>query len=241
MFFKLFGRKISDEATFHSHASKDINESENCSVKENSNIQTLYFKHGQMYKIVGNQDNWYDPKYIVSDGKKYDMECVRSISSIKCPRFYFLDVSDGYGITGSMDYVVQKKAANLRIKGMIAESDACYKKSIKLMKASGIPYTMSQYLYFAKDLLKEGRFLESEKEERKIYFLFKTCKKAVTSDPNCRPYITQEDREYYRIKYFIPESAPKSISSYTRMKRANTVNFQKLCEAAKNAGIVIKQ
>lgn len=202
--------------------------------------QTLYFKKGQLRKIVGNKQNWYDPRYIISDGIKYDMESVESILSINIPVFAFNDGFAGYGTTGSLDYVVRMKAANLRQKGMIAESDACYRKAILLMQASGIPYDMTPFLYFAKDLLREGRFSESEIEEDKIYKLFGTSRKKVNSNPEYRPYITQEDREYYRIKYFLPEIAPKSISGYTRMKRLRSENFKKIMAAAEAKGIKIQ-
>lgn len=204
-----------------------------------SGQQTLYFKNGQLLRIVGNQDNWYDPKYIVSDGKKYDVESVDGIRSVQIPRFVFSDFMSGYGVTGSLDYVLRMKAANLREKGLIEESDACYRKAIALMKCSGVPYDMTPYLYFAKDLLREGRFEESEAEEEKIYKLFHTTRSIVNSNPDVRPYITQEDREYYRIKYLLPNVAPKSISGYTRMKKENTPNFQKIYAAATSAGITI--
>lgn len=204
------------------------------------NEQILYFKDGQLYKIIGNQENWYDPKYIVSDGKMYNMESVSEIESIVSPRFVFSDWMSGYGITGSMDYVVRMKAANLRNKGLVAESDACYKKAIVLMRMSGVPYDITPYLYFAKDLLREGRFSESEEQEEKIYTMFNTSREKINSDENSRPYITQEDREYYRIKYLLPDIAPKSISGYTKMKRIGSKNFENIRIAAINAGIDIK-
>ena len=202
--------------------------------------QALFFKDGQLYKIIGNQDNWYDPKYIISNGRQYNMESLSDIESMVAPTFIFKDWMSGYGITGSLDYIVRMKAENLRSKGLIAESDSCYRKAIDLMQKSGVPYDMTPYLYFAKDLLKEGRFAESEEEEEKIYKLFKTTRKIVNSGPDSRPYITQEDREYYRIKFLLFNVAPKTISAYTRMKKQNTENFQKIYSAATAAGIEIK-
>lgn len=203
-------------------------------------LQTVYFRKGAMYKVLhGDPDSWYDARYLVSDGVLYDLESKEDLQRIVIPDFGFNDCMEGYGVTGSLDYVVRMKAARLREKGMIPESDACYRKSIELMHKSGIGYDMTPYLYFAKDLLREGRFEESEIEEEKIYRLFNTTKSAVCSDPEFRPYITQEDREYYRLKYAAPESAPKSISGYTRMKRANSANFQKLLKVAHFHGIEI--
>ncbi len=202
--------------------------------------QVLYFKHGQLYKIVGDQNNWYDPDYVIYDRKTYNMNSIADITSMHIPHFVFGNWMEGYGITGSLDYVVRMKAANLRNKGLIAESDECYRKSIELMRSSGVPYDMTPYLYLAKELLREGRFEESEKEENKIYAIFQTNRDRVNADPNVRPYITKEDREYYRIKYMLPSIAPKSISGYTKMKRSQSPNFLKIYEAASKAGIYIE-
>ena len=167
------------------------------------------------------------------------METMDGIRALTVRMFAFPDAFSGYGVTGSLDYVVRMKAANLRNKGMIEESNECYRKANILMKASGIAYDMTPYLYLAKELLREGCFLESEAEEEKVYAMWNTSREIVSSDPDTRPYITQEDREYYRIKYLLPEIAPKSISGYTKMKRNNTPNFQKIAEIAKQAGIEI--
>ncbi|MBO5837291.1 MAG: hypothetical protein J6Q92_05295 [Oscillospiraceae bacterium] len=75
------------------------------------NEQILYFKDGQLYKIIGNQENWYDPKYIVSDGSRYDLSDPTEISRIPVPDFGVTDVLSGYGSTGMIDYVLRMKSA----------------------------------------------------------------------------------------------------------------------------------
>lgn len=321
--------------------------------------QTLYFRNGKLIKIEhGDPNDWYDARYIVSDRKKYDLELFSDIVQIKVPKFSSPDAFDNYGITGSLDYVLRMKAGRLREKGMIPESDACYRKATILMRESGNGYDEKPYLYLAKELLREGRFDESELEEKRIkellsskssasdytYNQIDSCLKSCaicqtdlieihyemgTCDtcsiyhgrvyslsgkdkrfprfpqfileqkcihPDCRhtispyfdpswngkidfrgkrhnailisnrpfkidvnasekqqyqsyldymeknykPYITQEDREYYRIKYLLPNLAPKSISGYTRMKRSKSENFMKILKAAQDAGINIK-
>lgn len=74
--------------------------------------QVLYFKHGQLYKIVGDQNNWYDPAYIVSDGIEYDLSSKIDISKIQVPSFVIDDVLSGRGATGSLDYVLRMKSSN---------------------------------------------------------------------------------------------------------------------------------
>ena len=327
--------------------------------------QTIYFKNGKMYKVYPtDKESWYDARYLVSDGKTYDLEDVKDIKRIPTPDFNKYDpMMEGYGVTGSLDYVIRMKAANARKKGLIAESDELYKKAIVLMQKSGIGYDIKPYLYFAKDLLREGRFEESEREEKRAYTIFEnlnkkiayphetlsqklfydtlenckrfkidyiemmwhngTCEKCAIYHgrlycisgkdkrlpklpkfiiekggeihPGCRhsfrcidpeiyetipfrggdadiftvsnrpfiddrtdeekkareitlskikernrPYITDTEREYYHIKYTIPDVAPKSLSGYTRMKNSRTANFMKLVDAAKEKGIEIK-
>ena len=198
------------------------------------NAQTIYFKDGKMYKVYPtDKESWYNARYLVSDGKTYDLD-IKDIRKIPIPKFdIYDDKMTGYGITGSLDYVIRMKAGNARKNGLTEESNELYKKSIVLMKHSGIAYNISNCLYLAKDLLREGKFKESEKEEIRVcqYVLGKRKK---------TNYITQNEREYYRIKYMLPDIAPKSLSAYTRMKNINSEKFIKITEAAKKIGIKIK-
>lgn len=204
----------------------------------NPDAQTIYFKKGRLYKVhPTDKESWYDARYLVSDRKMYDLENINDIQKIPIPDFPCLndddyDMMNGYGITGSLDYVIEMKARNARRKGLIAESNELYKKAIVLMKHSGVPYPLSKYLYIAKELLRECKFEQSEKAELDI------CE-YITGERCITDYITQNEREYYRIKYTIPEIAPKSLSGYTRMKNIKSEKFMKIVDAAKQAGIVI--
>lgn len=81
-------------------------------IKQTFDGQTLFFKNGQLYKIIGDQENWYDPKYIVSDGKQFDLSSTSSIADIPVPKFGIIDVASGYGTTGMLDYVLRMKSGN---------------------------------------------------------------------------------------------------------------------------------
>ena len=110
---------------FKKHKNKDAEDSHNG--------QTLYFKNGQLYKIVGNQDDWYDPKYIVSDGKTFNLEKTEHIKAIPVPKFGAIDVFSGYGTKGMIDYVLRMKAGRCFDKKDITICSALLWKSTELM------------------------------------------------------------------------------------------------------------
>lgn len=77
--------------------------------------QTIYFKNGEMYKVYPtDKESWYDARYLVSDGVKYDLENLDDLRCIPIPAFTNIDIMHGYGITGSLEYVLRMKAGNLR-------------------------------------------------------------------------------------------------------------------------------
>lgn len=98
--------------------------------------QTLYFKNGQLYKIVGDQGNWYDPKYIVSDRKRFDVSNAKDICRIPIPKFEVTDVMSGYGTTGMLDYILRMKAGNCFNRNEKELCSALLWKSTELMFAN---------------------------------------------------------------------------------------------------------
>lgn len=94
------------------------------------NAQTIYFKDGKMYKVYPtDKESWYNARYLVSDGKTYDLENIEDIRKIPIPKFdIYDDKMTGYGITGSLDYVIRMKAGNARKNGLTEESNELYKK-----------------------------------------------------------------------------------------------------------------
>ena len=47
----------------------------NSSSDDVPDAQTIYFKNGEMYKVYPtDKESWYDARYLVSDGVKYDLE-----------------------------------------------------------------------------------------------------------------------------------------------------------------------
>ena len=107
-----------------------------CTAKSKFDGQTLFFKNGQLYKIIGNQDNWYDPKYIITDGKRFDLSSALEISKIPVPKFGIIDVLNSYGSVGMLDYVLRMKAGKCFNRKEIEICSALLWKSTELMFAN---------------------------------------------------------------------------------------------------------
>lgn len=105
----------------------------NKDLEDSNDGQTLYFKNGKLYKIVGNQDDWYDPKYIVSDGKMFNLANPEHINAIPVPKFGAIDVFCSYGTKGMIDYVLRMKAGRCFERKDITICSALLWKSTELM------------------------------------------------------------------------------------------------------------
>lgn len=101
-----------------------------------SGNQKLFFKNGQLYKITGDQNNWYNPRYIVSDGKLFDLSSRKDILKIPVPSFNIMDALSGYGSTGMLDYVLRMKASVFFDIGEKELCSALLWKSTELMFAN---------------------------------------------------------------------------------------------------------
>jgi len=99
--------------------------------------QTIYFKDGKMYKVSPtDEESWYDARYLVSDTEMYDLENVKSIQSIKVPDFGLQNDFEGYGVKGSLDYVLRMKAGNLFNRNEKELCSVCLWKATELMFAN---------------------------------------------------------------------------------------------------------
>lgn len=149
--------------------SKEIIESKEAkdSLKRNPDFQTIYFKNGIMYKASpSNQDNWYDARYLVSDNILYDLENVDDIKQIPIPEFdRFSDMMSGYGVTGSLDYVLRMKAGKFYNKGEKELCSACLWKATKMMFCSGIDWKKDDFYRLVNWHYELGLFDEAKKAE----------------------------------------------------------------------------
>ena len=65
--------------------------------------QTIYFKNGEMYKVYPtDKESWYDARYLVSDGVKYDLENLDDLRCIPIPAFTNIDIMHGIVLTSEM-------------------------------------------------------------------------------------------------------------------------------------------
>lgn len=62
----------------------------------------------------------------------------------------------GYGITGSLEYVLRMKAGNLRRKGLLEESNSILERIHLFMGAADNGYQEKDFLIYSHFLLKEG-------------------------------------------------------------------------------------
>ena len=143
------------------------------------NNLTIYFKNGTLYQThPSNAENWYDARYLVSDGVKYDLEKVEDLRKIPIPNFpKCTNVMAGYGVTGSLDYVLRMKAGNLYARREKDLCSACLWKSTEMMLANeGIGWKKDDYfriVYWHNDL---GMF-EEAKKAKEYLLTFDVCVK----------------------------------------------------------------
>ena len=69
----------------------------NSSSDDVPDAQTIYFKNGEMYKVYPtDKESWYDARYLVSDGVKYDLESSKDLNRIPIPTFTNIDIMRHY-------------------------------------------------------------------------------------------------------------------------------------------------
>lgn len=112
-----------------------------------ADLQTLFFQNGKMYKIDGGDpEHWYDADILVSDGITYDLSSADSIRSIPVPNFDQYDnLMSGYGITGSLEYVLRMKAGAFYNRNERELCSACLWKSTEMMFASNHGWQKKDY------------------------------------------------------------------------------------------------
>lgn len=135
---------------------------------------TSFFKDGLLYKVkpdIGNlydnRDKFYNTKYIVVDGEKYDIENEKSISSIVAPRFSPFS-NTPLGITGNLVYILRMKASNLKREGKTNAALALLKKATEMMPVSEVAWQKKDYLLYADWLFELGKEHEGQKASQCI-------------------------------------------------------------------------
>ena len=111
--------------------------------------------------------NWSDARFLVSDGILYDLDIVEDIQRIPVPDFSSSSSSfEGYGVTGSLDYVLRKKAGSLHNRNEKLLCSACLWKATEMMfENPSIGWSKKDYdrlIFWHNDL---GMFDEAKKAE----------------------------------------------------------------------------
>lgn len=142
-------------------------------------MYTVYFKHGHVVKIspkpegryYDNRDIIYDAVDIVSDGKKYNLDDVQSISSIETPNYKAArsnSISAELGVTGNLDYILRMKASEHWNRRNFNPAIACLEKATLLMKVSDIGWNKKDFYRIVDWLIDLGFFKRSNKWENWI-------------------------------------------------------------------------
>lgn len=126
-----FMRKILDMLNMENETTKNNNIEEII-----GNEIAAFFKNGKLYKLSpSDTENWYDAKYIVSDGIIYDLGYAEDIKKIPIPQFKRLE-GDNYGVTGMLDYVLRMKSRYLYQRKEKELCSACLWKTTEMMFAN---------------------------------------------------------------------------------------------------------
>ena len=87
--------------------------------------QTIYFKNGEMYKVYPtDKESWYDARYLVSDGVKYDLENLDDLKRIPDHEFYVaLADKNIKGMQEALDKLLELKLAKRAAKDTLLHFD----------------------------------------------------------------------------------------------------------------------
>lgn len=216
--------------------------------------QTLYFKNGILYKKNPDDGrNYYQARYFISDGIKYDFNSPEDITKMVIPNFSKSEGTFG-DVTKSLDYVVRMKAGHFYIQGKYDLCSICLRKMVELMKHSNIGWSDRDFYRIVQWNIEMGNFKEAEKAENELnQFLYSDTpskhiflRNRISQNPEIMQEQLEYERknrdriEYYHIYYQLPKSSPKSFGAYRRMKNSKTSNFQKLLKIAEEVGIHIE-
>lgn len=147
----------------------------NSSSDDVPDAQTIYFKNGEMYKVYPtDKESWYDARYLVSDGVKYDLENLDDLKRIPVPKFPpHQNIMEGYGVTGNLDYVLRMKAGSFYNRKDKIRCSACLWKCTELMFAHPfLSWDESHFYRIVQWHVEMGMFDEADKAEKYIYILY---------------------------------------------------------------------
>lgn len=201
--------------------------------------QTIYFKNGEMYKVYPtDKESWYDARYLVSDGVKYDLENLDDLKRIPVPKFpAHQNIMEGYGVTGNLDYVLRMKAGSFYNRKDKIRCSACLWKCTELMFAHPfLSWDESHFYRIVQWHVEMGMFDEADKAEKYIYSVLDhdaNYQQLINHIKDNPEYKKQQEafhkknsmrKEYYHISYYpyflliplrgMPNLSPLQVVSY---------------------------
>jgi len=181
----------------------------------------------------------------------YDFTTVEGIEAIPVP----CKEVNGGSATGRVEHYLRGACFMSHVKAGNADvAVACIRKAHDLMFISDMIWNYDAFISSVSWLHSIGKHDEAWEEERRIDGHFQKVgfyPKLTRRDfPNAKSYQAWKENikrmeserlrrrdirhEYYWVQEYLPLLCPKSISGYSRMKNANSKNYQKLvAEAAK--------
>lgn len=117
------------------------------------------FPRNSSLSLYDDRGTAYHARFIVSDGRKYDLWDAKSVNAIPCPKFG----SGGGSTTFSLDYILRMCASNIRNAGYNELSIIVLRKATQLMPYSGIGWSEKDYLRIVQWLYRDGRIDEGDK------------------------------------------------------------------------------
>lgn len=169
-----------------------------------NNIITI-FKNGYLINTNPRLTDYYNERdkinfsrFIISDGIKYDLEKLESIENIKIPDFskaksYNLPGEYELGQLGYLDYILRRKASELRNRKEHSLSISILKKAHEMMKHSSICWSVKDYMRLVYWLYEDGLFDEADLYEDDINYTFR--------DNSIYKRITNSLKSYTEIGY----------------------------------------
>ena len=142
------------------------------------NSLTSYFKNGLLYKVkpdIGdlyeNRGEYYNTRFVVLNGEKYDLENEKDIRSLPIPVFDIFCGTD-LGVTGNLVYILRMKASHLYEDGEIELALILLRKATDMMPHSKVMWSKKDYLRLSNWLFKIGRITEGQEEAQRIECLY---------------------------------------------------------------------
>ena len=142
------------------------------------------YKNGYLLHTVPPLSDYYNERdkftharYIISDDVDYDLEDISSINEILIPDFSQPIITNTpgeftLGVTGSLEYVLRRKAVELRKRKENYLSITLLKKVCKIMPYSRISWRMNDYMRLVNWLYEDERFDEADFYEEKFSNMF---------------------------------------------------------------------